>query len=400
MPEVQSRVPLQFATPAQLLLLRAALLEGREAVEAAEEWFASRREAAGPGFLNLERGSRRLLPLVYRNVKEALPSELRNSLREVSVQYWAENQKVFRRLEERLPWFKANGIPTLILKGAALSVLHYRDKGVRPMSDFDILVPEDLAPDAIRRMQRDGWSIVGLFSDAPQNAYFYRHIHAIPFAHPDHGEFDLHWHVSNEATFRGADRAFWEDSVPLSLNTIETRALNPTDQLLHVCVHGFVSDVVAPIRWIADAITILRTSQVDWGRLVKLSQHLRVHLCLAATLSFLRDTFSAPIPSHVIGQITSIRTGISERRYLARLPKLDRTWPEVFADRWVRHRRADPDVPALLRLGSLPHHLQLFFNLPRLTDLGPYAFSLLCRRITRVAGRVFRASTLRPPATR
>src|ERR1700683_4642008 len=143
--EARSPIPLQFATPSQLLLLRAALLECPEAVEAAEEWFASGRDAAEPGFSWLEQGSRRLLPLVYRNVKEALPPELRETLRRVSLQYWADNQKLFRRLEERLTWFHANGIPTVVLKGAALSVLHYRDKGIRPMSDVDILVPEDVA---------------------------------------------------------------------------------------------------------------------------------------------------------------------------------------------------------------------------------------------------------------
>jgi hypothetical protein len=396
--EAQSSVPFQFATPSQLLLLRAALFEGREAVEAAEEWIAFQAEAAGPEFVNLEHGSRRLLPLVYRNVKETLPSALRKRFREISVQFWAENQKVFRRLEERLVWFRANGIPTLVLKGAALSVLYYRDKGIRPMSDFDILIPEDLAPAVIDRMQREGWEVVGMFPRAPENAYFYRYIHSMPFLHPDHGEFDLHWHVSNEATFRGADRAFWEDSIPVSINNIATRALNPTDQLLHVCVHGFVFDDPAPIRWITDAITILRTSQVDWNRLVKLSQHLRLHICLAATLGFLRDSFLAPIPSHVIDQITAVPTGISEQRYLTRLPRSERTKPEFIADRWVRHRRANPDVPALFSLASLPRHLQLFFNLPRLTDLGPYAFSILRRRIVSTARRIRPSALWSPPA--
>ena len=270
-----SPISLQFATPAQLLLLRAALLEGPAAVEAAEEWFASVGEAAEPGFPWLEQGSRRLLPLVYRNLKESLPSELRQTLRRVVLQYWADNQKLFRRLEERLTWFQANGIPTLVLKGAALSVLHYRDKGIRPMSDVDILVPEDVAGDVIDRLQRDGWSAADYCSEAPRNSYFYRHIHAIALAHPQHGEFDLHWHVLHAATFPGADSAFWADSVPLSLNTIATRALNPTDQLLHVCVHSFNPTGVAPIRWIADALTILRTSQMDWSRLVRSAEHLR-----------------------------------------------------------------------------------------------------------------------------
>ena len=385
--QARSTVPVQFATSSQLLLLRAALLEGTQAVEAAEEWFASCRDAAGPGFLCLEQGSRRLLPLVYRNVKEALPLDLRDTLRRVSLQYWADNQKLFRRLEERLTWFQANGIPTMVLKGAALSVLHYRDKGIRPMADFDILVPEDRARAVLGRLQRDGWSAGAYFSQAPENTYFYRHIHGTLLTHPDLGDFDFHWHVLHAATFRGADSAFWNDSVPLPLNTIATRALNPTGQLLHACVHGFTATKVVPIRWIADALTILRTSQVDWSRLVKLAQHLSVSTPLAATLSFLRDTFPTPIPGYVLGQLASIRSDASERRYFQRLSKLDRSGPEMFAENWERHRRASRDMPPILRLASLPQQYQLHYNLPRLTDLGPFAFSLLRKRIARMVGR-------------
>jgi hypothetical protein len=385
--EARGSLPLQFATSSQLLLLRAALLEGSAAAEAAEEWFATNQDAAGQGFSCLEQGSRRLLPLVYRNVKEALPAELRRTLRQVSIGYWADNQKLFRRLDERLAWFQANGIPTMVLKGAALSVLHYRDKGVRPMADFDILVPEDQARDVVGRLLGDGWSSEAYCSEAPQNTYFYRHIHATSLTHPDHGVFDLHWHVLHAATFPGADRAFWDASIPLRLDTIATRALNPTDQLLHACVHGFTVNEVAPIRWIADALTILRTSPVDWDRLVKLAERLRVSIPLAATLGFLRDTFPTPIPGGVLVQLAAVRADASERRYFARLTKLDRTGPEIFAENWERHRRANRDMPPVLRLASLPRQFQLHYNLPRLTDLGRVAFSALGKRIARMAGR-------------
>ena len=131
------------------------------------------------------------------------------------------------------------------------------------------------------------------------------------------------------ATFPGADSAFWDDSVPLSLNTMATRALNPTDQLLHVCVHGFTVTEVVPIRWIADALTILRTSQIDWRRLTKLARHLSVSIPLATTLRFLRDTFPTPIPCEVLGELASIRADASEQRYFRRLSKIGRTASDI-----------------------------------------------------------------------
>lgn len=382
----------QFATPSEILLLRAALLESPQAGEAAQQWLRSAEDPASEGFMGLEQGSRRLLPLLYRNVKESLPSDLRSALRQVFLHYWAENQKLFRRLEERLAWFQMNEIPTMVLKGGALAVLHYRDKAVRPMSDFDILVPEDRAPDVVGRLLSEGWAPVDYSSDAARNKFFFRHIHAVSLTHPRHGEFDLHWHVLHAATFRGADRAFWDGSVPLSLNSVATRALNPTDQLLHACVHGFTFNKLAPIRWIADAVTILGTSQVgyqqvDWSRLLESARHLRVSVPLAATLSFLRDTFPTPIPAGVVEQLASVRTEAFERRYFATLTKVDRSATEIFIENCDRHRRANRDLPPILRLASLPRQFQLHYNLPRLTDLVPFAFSLLGKRMARVRGR-------------
>jgi hypothetical protein len=108
---------------------------------------------------------------------------------------------------------------------------------------------------------------------------------------------------------------------------------------------------------------------------------------LAATFSFLRETFPTSIPGDVLGQLASIRADGSERRYFARLSKFDRTGPEIFAENWERHRRANRDLSPVLRLASLPRQFQLHYNLPRLTDLGPFAFSLLGKRIARMVGR-------------
>lgn len=60
-----------FARPYELALLRAALAEGPDAAEAAQGWLAYHRD--GSGFGGLESGSRRLLPLVYKNVKAFIP---------------------------------------------------------------------------------------------------------------------------------------------------------------------------------------------------------------------------------------------------------------------------------------------------------------------------------------
>jgi len=381
MTEIHGSAQIQFATPSELCLLRAALLEGPPAGEALETWLASLQdEEIANGFSGLGSASRRLLPLVYRNAKPFIPPHLREALRLIHHEYWAANQKHRSHLQEFLAWFEQKGIPTLVLKGMALSVLHYHDMALRPMSDLDILVPEDRAPEAIDWLQREGWSSVYYRASAPRNRYFWCHTHAFPLEHPHYGTLDLHWHALAEATFEGADQPFWKDSVELALNSITTRSLNPTDQLIHACVHGFTANALPPIRWVADAVIVLRSSEVDWTRLLTLAKELHVTLPLSACLSFLRARFSAPIPEEVVGQLEAIVVDHAERRYFETLVHQAADWRQVLAYNLERHRRANRDRNPIVWIGSLPMQLQLHYNLPHFKDLGSFAFSRLKRR--------------------
>jgi hypothetical protein len=369
--ESRSEVSIQFTTPVQLAFLRAALMKERDAIESAEECLISEGVELGAALDRLEPGLRRLLPLLYRNARGSIAAELQPKLKALYIQSWEQNQKLIGRLQKLLAWFQANGVPSLVLKGLALSLLHYRDLGVRPTSDLDVLVPEERAREVIELLQRNGWTTDYILLTASKNSYFYRHIHAIPLRHPEFGELDLHWHVLQTATSRGSDRSFWTDSVALQVNTVASRALNPTDQLLHACLHGFAANVVAPIRWIADAITVFRTSQIDWQRLVNIDKLLHVTVPLGVTLSFLHARFHTEIPAGVLGELMSFSVDRSDQRYFEKLASLHKSWREIVAYNCERHRRANRGLHSVLRLALMPR------------DLGSFAFYRLGKQITR-----------------
>jgi len=377
---------IQFVTPVQLSLLRAGLLDAPMAAQALKDWFALRQEESACGLEGLDPGSRRLLPLVYLNLKASVPVGLRNEMRLIHHEYWAENQRHLYYLENLLGWFEKNNIPTLVLKGMALSLLHYRDMAARPMSDVDVLVPENRAQEAIARLQENGWAPFLYDPNATKKSYFYRHTHAIPFKRSDHSTLDLHWHVLSESTFRGADEPFWSGSVPLVVRSIHTLTLNPTDQLIHACVHGFRFNEIPSIRWVADAVAILRTAAIDWTRLVDLAKHLQVTLPLAASLSFLRTTFPTPIPERVIDEMNAIRVDHAERRYFEALVHHNADWREVWAYNLERHRRANRGRHPVFGAVTLPRQFQLHYNLPELKSLGSFAFSRFTKRLRKKVG--------------
>jgi len=125
-----------FASGPQRWLLRVAVLDGDAARDAWERW----RPGADLG--SVDRGSQRLLPQLYRNLvalgvdDPALPR-----LREEHDRQEAANARLFARAGEAVGALEAAGVPTLVLKGAALAFLCYDSLGARPMTDVDVLVP-------------------------------------------------------------------------------------------------------------------------------------------------------------------------------------------------------------------------------------------------------------------
>lgn len=374
----------RFATDSQLLLLRAALLSGPAGTEAANTWLDAHRELAHDAFRELESSSRRLLPLLYQNVKkEDIPVTTRDELKAVHRHFWVQNQQLFRRLETVLVLLQAAEIPTLVLKGAALSVLHYRDMATRPMSDFDILVPEEHGPMLARQFLEEGWTPDCIPKSAPYSDYFYRYRHALDLMQPEYGTLDLHWHALLQATHKGADDQFWAGSVPMTVKSAVTRSLNPSDQLLHACLHGYEFNDVPSIRWIADAITVIRTSQIDWERVVQVATDLRLTIPCAEQFEFLNSAFDAGIPGSCISRLAEQPVSGAERRYFQRMkanPYVRRWW-ETLEDVWEATSRANRDRGFFHRLVCLPRHLQLQQELDSLATLIPHTFVFFKRRV-------------------
>ena len=141
-----------WPTPDQELLLRAALLEGDEAMQAWLDW------RSGVEFDLLGRPSRRLLPLLYRNLRSlGVQDPLMSKLKRAYQSTWYRNQIRFRDMGKVLSSFHEVGIQTMVLKGVALALLHYEDPGLRPMGDGDVLVLTEQAPEAVELLASLGW---------------------------------------------------------------------------------------------------------------------------------------------------------------------------------------------------------------------------------------------------
>jgi hypothetical protein len=290
-----------WPTQQQKLLLNAILLKGNDCLEA---WYAWKP--------NLEYGidlsSFRFLPMLYHNLQQqGIIDPMLNRLKGVYRKTWVENQLLFQRVAHAMCQIKAAGIPMVLLKGAPLSILYFKNPGLRPMNDVDVLIPLVQREKAIHLLQSLGWS--PRLNPPLRLTQAYLNVkHAHNFNDADGFGIDLHWHVLTNGLAHDDDDDFWQAALPLVFNEVDCLALNPTDMLFHLISHGMRWDVDLPLRWITDAMIVLREKgqQINWNRLVSHAKRHRTTLKTFNALDYLKGNFNAPIPLEILTVLKEI----------------------------------------------------------------------------------------------
>jgi hypothetical protein len=201
------------------------------------------------------------------------------------------------------------------LKGAALVHLYYPNVAVRPMLDLDILVPRDQVMQAFEILDQLGWQPVMRDRDKLTEDYISMR-HAQGFVEQNDHQLDLHWHTLADFLNVEVDQQFWQRAIPFEVEGVTTQTLSPTDHLLHVCVHGAAWSPIPPVRWVADAMMILRKPdiEIDWERLVTMAQRCHSSLQMVATLTYLAEKCAATIPPEVCQTLKHVQVTKQERR--------------------------------------------------------------------------------------
>lgn len=318
-------------------LLLHALLTGDDGF--APAW---RRWRSAVDFEAVDPLSLRLMPLAWRRLRDlGLDDPALARIKGVYRHTWSRNQWQLGRMAGLLALLAGGGLRTLVLKGVSLALRYFGDAGLRPMQDFDVLVPTADAERAHRLLSDAGWvwRAYAPFSKLRAEA------HGGVLIDAAGAEVDLHWHVLPGCLRPADDDDFWEAAEPLSVGGQATMALSPTDQLLHVCVHGVQWSAPPPIHWVVDAMVLLRSAggRIDWSRFVRQTRRRRLTMIVAAALRYLIETFDAPVPATVLSEILRTPIGAVERAAFEALtqppPPSRSSWARLVL-MWDRHVRA------------------------------------------------------------
>lgn len=360
-------------------LIVAAFGRGERATAAWSEWSRDRDLGA------LDPGELRLLPPVYHNLRAAGVADeaIATVVKQMTRSMFVRTRLILHDAATVVALLASNGIESMLLKGAALVAGGYIDAVARPMSDFDLLLRPGDAVAAAALLVDDGWE-----SDQrpDRKALFTRH--AAVFKKGERSA-DLHWWALWESPDAAGDERIWRDAESAAVDGVTVRVPRPEHQLMHVIVHGTRAFDTA-VRWIGDALSIIRTRDVDWNLFVREADARRVTYPAGEALAYVAEVFGAEVPMTAIEALRARRVSRRQRRLYAPRPAS----PSIeYLEALAYVSLAQPkETPFAARLLWIPRNLQYTWGVERWWRLPGAALWRLRLRL----GRFFRRADREP----
>ena len=185
-----------------------------------------------------------------------VPSDVLQRLREIYLMTGARNTLLYQELGLVLQALQQDNIPVIVLKGAHLAALVYRDIALRPMSDIDLLVRRSDLERAVAKLHDLGFT----GPSAAEVTMLSQEGHHLPMMHkaPVTG-IEVHWTPLSPARLPGIPNdGWWQRSRPATIAGAPTRVLSPEDLLLHVCLHNACDQFALGLRPLCDVAAITR----------------------------------------------------------------------------------------------------------------------------------------------
>ena len=336
-------------------------------------------EGQGEGAVSTQEAASRII-----QVRDRLRSAWLGSRR----QYLLGIQQLTRVLSA----FQREGVPVIPLRGPALADLLYRDPGLRPFTDLDLLIHEGNLPRALSLLSGLGYH--HMEAGLPlSHELAWRHAASFTAEDPDELPIDLHWGVVD---YPGVvpvapinHQELWDRAVRVDGPGGVRRGLCPEDLLISLALHWAVHHALSGLIWQLDlALLILRYGDtLDWDAVVERSVRWRIRGPVFFALREVQERFDAAVPTWVLARL---RPGGLRHALLdgirhwgeERLERLDYLVPFLVMDR-------GSDILRALASAVVPPASWLRCRYGRASVLGAYMAH--CARIGRVCARTARA---------
>lgn len=244
-------------------------------------------------------------PLLHERLRaaarlDALPSSCAQALARERRACALDNLRKYGAFRDVARTLDKAGIAMLPLKGLHLAERIYRDIGLRPMSDLDVLVPRDAVAAAVAALRAAGFASV----DEHALERLLEHKCNVGLQGPGGAPWlELHW--SLEEPRPGLDDptpALWDAARPARLGDADTRVMPTRFLLLHVCGHLAINHAFAfSLRALCDIDAIVRAEPgFDWPAFADLARCRGWARGVCAALQLAASHLDTPVPPEVL----------------------------------------------------------------------------------------------------
>ena len=310
--KLRDQLSIMLPAPAHSLFLRACLHDAPGASEAWRRWSAETTRDGTSVRQALAESLAPFLPLLaWNRERNGLGHEderLSTFLKFARVTEELRSAKYREACASSLGALHADGIPMIVLKGAALEELIYPAPALRHSGDVDVLLHEADLARGVAAFVDLGWR---QFDDPILPSP----LHLPPIVHPTGLPIELHRRLQIPYYTLPYD-ALWARSRPASVAGVEVRVLSPADNLLHILAHAMHGYGEPILRWVPDAwFIIARSPELDWSTFLSTAASARLGLPLYVTLEYLAREIGAHVPPGVLAELgaAAARTGFRGR---------------------------------------------------------------------------------------
>lgn len=206
------------------------------------------------------------------------------------------------------------GVAWAVVKGPAAVELLYGGGGGRDYVDLDILVDPAGFGTVIEALEAHGLALLdrnwAVLRREMRGEVHHRGASGL--------EIDLHWNLVN--MYRGRMRIRSGEllgrAVPATLAGVTVRTLDPTDSLLHVCLHAAISGGDRLV-WLKDIERAVAMRGPDWdelrARCARWKVGAPVGLMLARSAAVLDAAVPGPVSRALLGRGTAALVGVVDR---------------------------------------------------------------------------------------
>ena len=258
----------------------------------------------------------KLTALLYRHLKdpengEAVPTSVMAQLRATYLGNVAKNLCFQTELRSALDALRAQNIPVIVLKGAALAGSVYVDVGLRPMVDMDLLVPEECVFTAQAIVQGLGYKPVGTRAEQEDFEQNHRHLPLLrgvrkPVA------FEIHRHVMRRDSELYFDiTGFWSRAQQVLVAGTKAWGLAPEDLLIHLSINFVLDRRFGSLMSLGQLCDIAETTRVygdiiDWTELIREVSHSNLATPVFVGLYIAQQVLGAQVPEYALRRLEPV----------------------------------------------------------------------------------------------